>query len=176
MTNSPFQDAVAIDTNVFVQLLNPQNNINGHINSLLVHLQEKGVSLLLDSKNRIWGEYANRLTLNNPSAYVRLNEAEILEYWLEYAPKCSLRVNLSGELMTVIKGVIFEEEAVDRILVYVALSKGKTLVSNDRRHIVDGPSWESSQRPRRNRLLRKSRSKRPQGGKILTSLEAFDRI
>ena len=29
MTNSPFQDAIAIDTNVFEHLLNPQETVGG---------------------------------------------------------------------------------------------------------------------------------------------------
>ena len=174
MTSSPFQDAVALDTNIFEQLLNPQENKDGHINVLLGHLQQECVSLLLDRECRIKREYTHRITPILRDAHERLNEAQILRYWLEYAPIMHSEVNLTDELMSIVSRIILENEAVDRILVYVALRQGKILVSNDHRHIVDGPSRESSQGPRRNRLLRKSRRKRPQGGEILTSLEAFD--
>ena len=40
MTIGPFEDCVAIDTNVFEHLLNPEMNPGSHINELLAYLQE----------------------------------------------------------------------------------------------------------------------------------------
>ena len=173
MTNSPFQDAIAIDTNVFEHLLNPQENRGGHINRLLTHLIEECVALLLDKDGRIWGEYTNRIDPILRSTDDRGAEIYILRHWIVDPPCLLLAVDLSDRLMTIIKGVIPEQsEAVDRILVYVALFKGKVLVSNDHTHIVSGPVRESGQTPRRDRLLRSSKRLRPQGGEILTSQEA----
>ncbi len=61
MTDSPFQDAVAIDTNVFIHLLNPQENVESHINELLKNLQLAQVSLIVDESGRILGEYNNQI-------------------------------------------------------------------------------------------------------------------
>ncbi len=173
MTNSPFQDAIAIDTNVFEHLLNPQENSGGHINRLLTHLIEECVALLLDKDGRIWGEYLNRIDPILENSDDRGPEIYILRHWIGAAPRLHSAVDLSDGLMTIIKGVIRERsEIVDRILVYVALSKGRVLVSNDHKHIVSGPVRERGQTPRRDRLKRSSRKVRPQGGNILTSKEA----
>lgn len=177
MTNSPFRDAIAIDTNVFENLLNPQENRERHINRLLTHLIEECVALLLDKDGRIWGEYLNRIGPILANTDDRGAEIYILRYWIGAAPCLHSAVDLSDELMTIIKKVIHETpETVDRILVYVALSKGRVLVSNDHKHIVSGPVRESGQTPRRDRLKRSSRKVRPKGGNILTSKEAEDMI
>ena len=177
MTDSPFEDAVVIDTNVFLHLLNPQNNIEAHINSLLVHLQEKRVALLIDDNSRILGEYLHHIGRMIQSADDVQNEIYILRYWMLNAPRLCSAVNGSDELMGTIKSVILETDAtVDHILVYVALSQGKTLVSNDLVHIVCGPLGERNQSSRRRRLLKKSKRNRPKGGEILTSQEACARI
>ena len=173
MTNSPFQDAIAIDTNVFEHLLNPQENRGGHINRLLTHLIEECVALLLDKDGRIWGEYLNRIGPILENSDDRGAEIYILRYWIVDPPRLHSAVDLSDGLMTIIKRVIPEHSAtVDRNLVYVALLKGRVLVSNDRTHIVCGPGRESGQIPRRDRLKRSSRRMRPKGGDILTSQEA----
>lgn len=177
MTDSPFQDAVVIDTNVFEHLLNPQSNCGEHINSLLTQLKEEGVALLLDKNSRIWGEYNNRI-----SAIIKRTddigpEIYILRYWMRDAPRVHAAVDGSDRLMTIIKSVIIEHsETVDRILIYVALCKGKALITNDHTHIVSGPVKELGHTPRRDRLLRDSKKIRPKGGAILTSQEAHAKI
>ena len=177
MTTSPFQDAAGIDTNVFEHLLNPQNNPENHINYLLVHLQRQGIALLVDAGGRIAGEYNHHLGPIIRRTDDQRNEIYILRYWMEYAPRCEVTVNGSGQLMTAIRGVIREpSEAVDRIFVYVSVSQGKLLVSNDEVHIVFGPERESRLGARRQRLLRDSRGLRPQGADILTSQEAHAKI
>ena len=47
MTTLEFQDAVAIDTNVFVHLKNPEQNPDRHIHRFLGVLVEQGVELLV---------------------------------------------------------------------------------------------------------------------------------
>ena len=177
MTESLFQDAVAIDTNVFEHLLNQQNNVGRHIDALLAHLQELGVSLLMDDKNRIGGEYDHHIRPMFQKADDERTELLVLRYWILFAPRIPVAVNGTDNLMNIIKGVIVEpQEAVDRIFTYVALTKGKLLVSNDKEHIVFGPSHESRLQPRRHRMLRDSRRFRPRGAEIRTSLETHSAI
>ena len=177
MTNSLFQDAVGIDTNVFEHLLNPQKNVGEHINSLLEHLQEQRIALLIDDSERISGEYSNRISPIIQRSDDLKNEVYILRYWILNAPRHSITIDLMDKLMMTIRGVIVEpSEVVDRMFVYVALSQGKILVSNDEVHIVCGPPNESRLSARRQRLLNHSRRLRPSGAEIFTSQEAHDRI
>lgn len=64
-------------------------------------------------------------------------------------------------ILTIVQG---EKEEVDRKLVYVAFHNGRTLISNDKRHIING----------RDGLLQSARSMLPQGGDIMTSKEAHE--
>ena len=175
MTDSPFQVAVAIDTNVFIHLLNPQENAESHINGLLKNLQMAQVSLIVDESGRIGGEYRDRIEpIIRKSDDIR-DEIFILRYWLLQCPRLTSELVLSDALMTAIKRVIEElDQAVDRILVYVALRQGKVLITNDRMNIVLGPPSESTER--RQRLLRNTRRFRSGDADILTSLEAYARI
>lgn len=169
MTDSPFQDAVAIDTNVFIHLLNPQSNPDGHINQLLTHLIGLGIALLVDDGGRIAGEY-NHLLGAAISGQNDRNEIYILRYWILNAPRRSVEVSGNDALMTAISRVIIEpSEAVDRVFVYVALKAGKILISNDEMHIVTGPRRGSRQTARRDRMLRRFATA---GAEILTSQEA----
>ena len=61
MTNDPFKDAVAIDTNVFEHIMNPQQNVASHISELLSYLQERKIGLIVDQSGRVAGEYLNQL-------------------------------------------------------------------------------------------------------------------
>ena len=173
MTTTQFCDAVSIDTNIFEHLLNPQINVDGHINTLLVHLQEQGIALLVDDRNRISGEYNDRIGPIIGHTDDLGNEVYILRYWMGDAPRLRTTINWVDPLMKAVRKVIVEQsEALDCIFVYVALSCGKVLISNDEAHILIGPVREQGRPPRRRRLLRNSRKFRPQGGEILTSREA----
>ena len=175
MTTSLFQDAVVIDTNIFEHLLNPKKNKEGHINSLLGHLQEKGVALLVDDRKRIAGEYGDRIVPIIRSTDDTRNEVHILRYWILGAPRLCIEIDRTGDLMAAIKRVIVERsEVVDRIFVYVAFSQGKVLVSNDDVHILVGPKRESGKTPRRQRLLQNFKKLRSPGSEILSSQEAYD--
>ena len=57
-----FAKSVAIDTNVFLHLLNPQKNTCSHINGLLEALQARDTVLLVDDRQRIQGEYSNQIS------------------------------------------------------------------------------------------------------------------
>ena len=175
MTSGPFEDAVAIDTNVFVHLLNPQNNQDRHINGLLGHLAEQRIALLVDGGGRIIGEYNQQL--RELSGQDDRDEIHILRYWALNAPRRAVPVSGDDALMTSIRRVIVEQsETVDRIFVYVALKEGKVLISNDERHIVTGPPRERGQTPRRNRILNNTRRLRPDGADIMSSWEAYEKI
>lgn len=176
MTGGPFEDAVAIDTNVFVHLLNPQNNQDGHINSLLGYLAEQRIALLVDDGERIAGEYNQQLVEALLGQDDR-DEIYTLRYWVLNAPRQDVPVSGNDALMTAIRGVIVERsETVDRIFVYVALKEGKVLISNDERHIVTGPPREGGQTPRRDRILNNTRRLRPEGADIMSSWEAYEKI
>ena len=173
MTNSPFQEAVAIDTNVFEHLLNPQNNTSGHIDILLQHLRQQSVALLVDDSGRISQEYNHRIGPMIQHTHDERGEKYTLRYWMRFAHRSQTTVDRSDKLMATIRSIISEPStAVDRILVYVALSQGKILISNDKLHIICGPIGQRPQHQRRRRLLRKSRK----GADIITSQEACARI
>ena len=177
MTISPFEDCVAIDTNVFEHLLNPQMNSESHISELLIHLQERGITLIVDDNSRISNEYDNRLSATLSNSNYTSNEIYIMRYWIRHAARREVTVDSSDGLMRAIRMEIpGNSEGVDRIFVYAAFSLGKILVSNDETHIVIGPPGERGQRPRRDRLLRSTRRLRPTGADILTSQESHGRI
>ena len=177
MTTPTFRDALSIDTNIFEHLLNPQINVDGHINTLLVHLMAQRVALLIDDGKRISGEYNDRIGPIIRHTDDLRNEVYILRYWIRDAPRLRITINWTDTLMKAIRKVIMEKsEALDCIFVYVALSQGTVLISNDEVHIVIGPERERGDPTRRQRLLRNSKKLRPQGAEILTSQEAHDRI
>lgn len=176
MNTFPFQDAVTIDTNVFVHILNDQNNQDKHINAVLKHLQKEDLALLLDKKNRIMNEYKDRIIPLIRESYERLEERHILMFWIDNARKERLDVRLQDELMSAIKNIIYENEMVDRILVYVAFRQGKTLITNDSRHIISGSSRDGGRQDRRTQLLSISNRRRKKEADIVTSLEAFHKI
>ena len=172
-----FEDYVAIDTNVFLHLLNPQRNIDSHITTLLSHLQTRGAIHLVDEGGRIQGEYLNQIDRILKRSDELGIEGDILRYWMTEAVPQRVQVGLQDDLMQAIRRVIIElPEQVDRIFVYVAFQTGRVLISNDEMHIVRGPEIEIRQSHRRDRLVRNTRRLRPNGADILTSLEAHARI
>ena len=175
MTQLLAQDEMAIDTNVFQHLLNPQDNVDSHINRLLEYLIIQGIALVVDSQGLIAGEYLQQLGRRLGESDDARNEIQILRYWVLYAPRHRVSVDENDDLMKAIYDVIIEvSENVDRTFVYVAFQQGTTLISNDLRHIVRGPGNESE--PRRERLLSNTQGLRPKGSEILTSQEAEAKI
>ena len=177
MTATWLGDYVAIDTNVFLHLLNPQRNIDSHITKLLAHLRTQGTMHLVDDRGRIQNEYMDQIGQVLIQSDERGIEGDILRYWMIDATPRRVPVNLQDNLMQAIRGVIIERsEVVDRIFVYVAFQTGSVLISNDETDIVIGPPRERGQRPRRDRLLRGTRRLRPNGADILTSWEGYGSI
>ena len=170
-------DYVAIDTNVFEHLLNPQENINRHIDELLKTLMIDEVSLIVDEERKIENEYEERvgpIIRNNSDEDIQ--QLPLLRFWIASQIDNRKRVGVSNnELMRAIRGIIKENEAVDRIFVYVAFTCDRILITNDGRHIIEGSARESSER--RKTLLRKTRNYRPnQKSEILSSCEAVSRL
>ena len=108
MIASPFQDEIAIDTNVFEHILNEPENAKKHISCLLVHLSKEGVRLLVDDSRRIENEYSHRLENRIKEADEKGFEKLILRYWLVEAPKCYVKCNRRDPLMTIIRNIIIK--------------------------------------------------------------------
>ena len=179
MTSTPFRDSVAIDTNVFAHLLNPNNNPDRHINKVLEHLQAHGISLIVDEQGRIEREYACHIIPMLTGRSVKGNELYILRHWMGPPLRLRVPVDRSDRLMTAIRQIIVEDSKnIDRTFVYVALKNGSILISNDETDIVFGPAREKRLRraPRGRRLVDDTNKLRPPGANILTSREAFQNI
>ena len=170
-------DYIIIDTNVFEQLLNPQENIANHIDKLLITLATDRVGLIVDEKRRIENEYKNRIEpMFRNESEKSIQQLLLLRYWIVFhINKRRVSVSNSDQLMRAIRGIITEHEAVDRIFVYLAFKCGRILITNDRRHIIKGGPKEKSER--RKVLLQKTRNYRPkQKSEILSSSEAVARL
>ena len=172
MTQLLTRGEVAIDTNVFQHLLNPQNNTDSHINRLLEYLIRERTTLVVDDQGLIGGEYRQQLKRRLGESDDLRNEIQILRYWILHALRHQVSLDENDDLMTAIRDVIIEvSENVDRTFVYVAFQQGTLLISNDLGHIVRGPADEPA--PRRTRLLSNTENLRPDGADILTSQEAY---
>ncbi|MDA8000747.1 MAG: hypothetical protein MPL62_05530 [Alphaproteobacteria bacterium] len=132
-------DYIAIDTNVFGHLTDTDGkNADGHINRLLTKLAQKQITLLIDVGGKILAEYNGHLDPKKLKAKQKLNEAQLIDYWMNHAPKKRVVVDENTPLWEEISRIIWEEsEENDRIFVYVAFAKGRILVSNDRKHITN---------------------------------------
>ena len=174
MTATSFWDCVAIDTNVWIHLLNPQDNVDSHINKLLDNLRRQGIALIVDDQGKIAKEYLNSVFRR----YQGMDETQSERYLLRYclrAPRRVVTLNDLDDLMNAIEEVICESDKdADRTFVYVSLKIGKILISNDMRDIVRGSGQEQTWR--RDRLLGDTEGLRPNGADILTSQEAHGRI
>ena len=152
MITAPFGDCVAIDTNVWVHLLNPQDNVNSYIDRLLDYIRRQGIALIVDDQGEIAREYRNSVS----PRYLGMDETRNERYMLRYclnAPRRVVTLNELDDLMKSIKSVIYESNKdADQTFVYVALKIGRVLISNDMGDIVRGRG--EAQTWRRDRLLR----------------------
>ena len=171
-------DYVIIDTNVFEQLLNPQENYANHIDKLLETLLRDGVCLIVDEERRIENEYKNRFEPRFKNNSVKnIQQLLLLRYWIVLQIDKRKRVCVSDNdpLMITIKGIIAKGEAVDCTFVYVAFKCGRILITNDREHIIEGRPKKRTER--RKTLLKNTRKHRPnQRSEILSSSEAVARL
>ena len=177
MTTFSFQDAVAIDTNVFVHLKNPAQNPDRHIHYLLGVLAEQRIELLVDDGGFIHHEYEEHVVRMLEGNSVDAGEVYLLQYFMDVDRQLEVAVDRRDGLMVAINRVIWERSKnPDRTFVYVAFHEDKPLISNDRTDIVIGPPNERSRGPRRDRLRRETRRNRPGAAVIFTSDEARNQI
>ena len=178
MTSEADPNTIAIDTNVFMHLLDKDENTNAHINSLLGALIQRQYKLLIDAGNKINGEYWSNVAPLLSRLSESSNERYLLGYFVRQEAKLPVTVEESDDLMRAIEGVVEGPgDTIDRTFVYVALHEGKKLVSNDHSDIVEGPPEEVVELgERRYRLLEATQNLRPDGAAILTSVEAADRF
>lgn len=137
--NNLTNDCIAIDTNVFEHLLNPQNNTENHIDTLLSRLQQDQIPLIVDNKNRITGEYRNRIQkIIQKSFETDYRKSYLLRYWIEQSKKIKVDVDFKDILMVQIAKIIIKRP--DNIFVYVAFKLKRILISNDENHIINNRS------------------------------------
>lgn len=158
---------IAVDTCVFIHLLNPQNNPGSHIDKLLTYLMEKRYDLVVDSTSKIPNEYQVQIIPMLRDRDDTGTQLVILRYWMSLAGRQVEDVDSRDQLMRAIRGVIHEaDEHADRAFVYVACKADCYLVTNDGQHIL----------PRRKRLLSATRKLRGLGTDLICSMEAYDRL
>jgi hypothetical protein len=129
---------VVIDTNIFIDLLNPESDKGAHINRLLVQLILNRYELLVDSIKKIAHEYEAMIIPiirngDETSAYL-----PILKYWMDITNWREQILVPTDNLMKILKRIIIERcENVDRAFVYVSCMGDCYLITNDGIHILD---------------------------------------
>src|SRR5216684_8162534 len=130
-------DEVTIDTNVFVHLLNPLNNTGDHIDQLLSSLVEKQMTLCVDNKGTIEGEYETHVV----PLFEAASDQDLRVFWLRYFMdddhKELVPVKFGDALMVSIRRQIRFAEPSDHVFVYVAINSNTVLVSNNPAHITN---------------------------------------
>lgn len=177
--NGLCEESVALDSNVFIHLLNPKNNKDEHIDRLLGALAADQLSLLIDDQNYIASEY-QRLVLpivqNTSDTGIQV---QLLRYWMVLANRETVNVVKTDPLWKAVLKVIHERpENADRCFVCVAFLKSKPLVTNDELHILTGPSNElggprgSSRRKRLGQIAKRQKLI----GLLYNSVEAASQV
>ena len=173
--NSLTSDWIAIDTNVFEHLMNPEKNVNNHISILFKRFIDNKISLLVDNKKKIITEYDSRISayLKNPEKGV---EYRLLKSFFEYGlgNNKKIVVDLNDALMISITKVIPAHKGADRFFVYVAFKRGRILITNDREDMIDQNNQKGK---KRKELLKKTKRYRcKEKEDILTSEEAYRKL
>ncbi len=182
--NNLTNDFIAIDTNVFEHLLNPDFNTDDHIDELLTTLFRDKILLIVDSDGRIEAQYEDRIAPKFRNAAEKGNNLSVLKSWFVIGIDARKRVdvNLSDELMGEIDKIIRRSERIDKIFVYVAFKNGRILTTNDENDIVTGYPKEGNARRERLKNSTKRHRRRLQNNSgndksdILTSKEAHEKL
>jgi hypothetical protein len=128
---------IAIDTNVFVHLTNPQENPDSHIDQILSHLAKDNPRLCVDSSNKIPNEYLEKLGPRIGSQDEQGIAIFLLRFWIAQVPREVIETDSQDHLMNRIYRVIPErDEHADRAFVYVSCKGDCPLISNDKTHII----------------------------------------
>jgi hypothetical protein len=159
---------IAIDTCIFEHYLNLSAEWNGdhHIDRLLSFLQRRGVTLCIDSNNRIAGEYGVKITPIIASRDETGIERYVLSYWMLHCPRETVPTDETDYRMGKIKREIHEREPVDHAFVYVACAGNCKLVTNDMGHIIS----------RRSALRKATKGYRGESTDFITSRQAANTI
>ena len=172
--NSISEDYIAIDTNIFVHLL--EHSRGSNIEKILLMLQKKNVRLIRDSKDRIKGEYSHKI-LHHFQMLDDTDYQDIIDYWLDRDANdldLVVTVNQSDSLFKRIKKILkLEKKTIDRIFVYVALKTNRTLITNDRSGIID-ENTKAKDGLRRSKLLRAAHKEKAKSANIYDSDEAYN--
>ena len=132
-------------------MLNPQENVCGHIDILLQNMRDIGVILILDSKHRISAEYNDRTVPLFKNQRTDSSKRFLIQYWTQDCKQYRVHVEHSSELMQKIKRSLPQGEGTDAVFVFVVFRCGGTLLTNDRDDIIDEGSKRNA---RRTKLLR----------------------
>ncbi|MEI7733096.1 MAG: hypothetical protein WCO56_26225 [Verrucomicrobiota bacterium] len=128
---------IAIDTNVFLHLTNPQENPDSHIEQLLIHLAKLNYKLCIDSTKKISNEYEEKLVPMIRNANEIGFVSYLLKLWLNTDIRIEVELDADDQLMRKIREVIREiDEHADRAFVYVACRGDCYLITNDVIHII----------------------------------------
>jgi hypothetical protein len=128
---------VTVDTNVFVHLFNPRNNVDEHIDKLLGSLVDRRATLCVDDKGRMKGEYITHVVPLIRKAADQTLKVYWLRYLMEYNEWHSIPVDFGDELMVSIRRLLVIAERSDHVFVYVAIGSNTVLVSNNPKHITN---------------------------------------
>lgn len=128
---------IAIDTNVFVHLTNPQENPDSHIEQMLSHLAKNQTRLCVDSTKKIGNEYEEKLGPRIRDANETGIAVFLLRFWMNPDRRDVIDTDPQDHLMQRIRKTIPEaDEHADRAFVYVSCKGDCPLVSNDHVHII----------------------------------------
>lgn len=134
---------IAIDTNIFYQLLSPGSPA-AKIAKLLKVLSEQKYYLCLDIKGRISAEYSRMLLPVIKKRDETGFERQLVTYWLSSEQHHIVELDFGDKLMQLIQQGFShslgqetaKKEVVDRIFVYVSCKSGCWLITDDREHIL----------------------------------------
>ena len=133
--NNLTDDYIAIDTNIFKDLLNPRKNTNCHIEKLLDALQSDCICLIVDKGGKIDGEYCTSIYNEVNDGNASSEYTELLRYWLNSDDW--KEVDTRNGPTSAIKNIIGQNNTVDATFVCVAMVSDKTLITNDRADIIN---------------------------------------
>lgn len=136
--------SIAIDTNIFYHLENPDINADGHITEFMGS-DTGDTHLLLDKAGLIQEEYRYHIWDGLLQQNQRIfGTRQIVLHWMgKIFPKegkqvvvIEVDVDESDDLWGAIVPPVPRKEQQDATFVYMAFAEGRTLISNDRRHIL----------------------------------------
>jgi hypothetical protein len=131
---------IVVDTSVFIHILNPQINVNRHIDSLLARLATTH-QLQIDKAGKIDTEYKRKLDDVIKNMDEQRFEKQILQFWILIKEKNIIDIEPSEQLRNGIEKIINDQtKSVDRCLVATAALTSADLITNDSVDILNNAS------------------------------------